>query len=157
MTTVFSTRSYGRFIEIQSNRRRKKLHTTNQVSNFLGSSFSDGGNVGAPIQFGRERQPQHLKRWFFLKSDPFVFTQITPKSLNWSNKTSSVFPALKSTSHLLPQYRVSHRSDPSSETRNGGPGMEPWGTSALTGYSCKDFSSRTTWTHLTEKHEIRPK
>ena len=26
--------------------------------------------------------------------------------------------------------------------------MEPWGTPALTGYSCEDFSSSTTWTHL---------
>ena len=26
--------------------------------------------------------------------------------------------------------------------------MEPWGTPTLTGYSCKDFPSRTTWNYL---------
>ena len=28
------------------------------------------------------------------------------------------------------------------------PRMDPWGTPALTGYSCEDFSSRTTWSLL---------
>ena len=37
MTTVFHTWSYGRFIEIQSNLRRKRLHRTNQGSS-TGSS-----------------------------------------------------------------------------------------------------------------------
>ena len=53
---------YGRFIEMQSNLRRKKLHRTNQGSNFLGGSFSNRDNARAPIQFRRERQPQYLKR-----------------------------------------------------------------------------------------------
>ena len=29
----------------------------NQGSNFLGSSFSNGGNVRAEVQYRRERQP----------------------------------------------------------------------------------------------------
>ena len=34
---------------------------------------------------------------------------------------------------------------------------KPWGTLALTGYSCEDFSSRTTWSPLLLwKEEIRP-
>ena len=66
MTTVFHAWSYGRFIEIQSNLRRKKLHRTNQGSNFLEGSFSNRANVRAPIQFGRDSQPQHLKRRFSL-------------------------------------------------------------------------------------------
>ena len=45
MTTVFHARTYGRFIETQSNLRRKKLHRTNQGSNFLGSSLSNKDNV----------------------------------------------------------------------------------------------------------------
>ena len=65
MTAVFHTWPYGRFIEIQSNLRRKKLHRMNQGSNFLGGSFSNRDNVRAPIQFRRESQPQHLKRCFF--------------------------------------------------------------------------------------------
>ena len=64
---------YGRFIEIQGNLRRKKLHRTNQGSNFLGGSFSNRKNIGAPIQFRRESQPQHLKRLFFLKNRPIHF------------------------------------------------------------------------------------
>ena len=35
MTTVFHTCQYARFIEKQSNLKRKKLHRTNQGSNFL--------------------------------------------------------------------------------------------------------------------------
>ena len=38
-----------------------------------------------------------------------------------------------------------------------GPRMEPSGTPALTGYSCEDFPSRTTRSHLLlRKEEIRP-
>ena len=62
MTTVLHARPYGRFIEIHKNFRRKKLHRTNQELNFLGNSFSNRDNVRVPIQFERERQPQHLKR-----------------------------------------------------------------------------------------------
>ena len=37
------------------------------------------------------------------------------------------------------------------------PRMEPSGTPALTGYSCEEFPSRTTWSHLLlRKEEIRP-
>ena len=56
VTTVFHTWAYGRFIEIQSNPRRKKLHRTNSNSNFLGGSFSNRDNVRTPIQFRREGQ-----------------------------------------------------------------------------------------------------
>ena len=38
-----------------------------------------------------------------------------------------------------------------------GPRMEPWGTPVLTGYSCEDFPSITTWgCLLLRKEEIRP-
>ena len=56
MATVFHPRPYGRFIEIQSNLRRKKLHRTNQGSDFLGGSFSNRDNIRAPIQFRKGRQ-----------------------------------------------------------------------------------------------------
>ena len=58
MTTVFHTWLYGKFMEIENNLRRKKLHRTNQGSNFLGGSFSNRDNVRALIQFRRESQPQ---------------------------------------------------------------------------------------------------
>ena len=42
-----------------------------------------------PIQFRREKQSRHLKRWFFLKkkTNPFIFTS-TPDLLQRSNKLS---------------------------------------------------------------------
>ena len=51
---------YGKFIEIQSNLRRKKLHRTNEGSNFLRYTnfLSNGDNVRALIQFTRETQPK---------------------------------------------------------------------------------------------------
>ena len=73
MTTVFHAWVYGRFIEIQSNLRRKKPHITNQGSNSLGGSFSNRDNVRAPILFRRESQPQHLKILFSLKNRPIHF------------------------------------------------------------------------------------
>ena len=73
MTTVLYAWPCGRFIEIQSNLRSKKLYRKNQGSNFLGGSFSNRDNMRDPIQFRRKRQPQHLKRWFFLKNRPIHF------------------------------------------------------------------------------------
>ena len=64
MPTVFYTWPYGRFIEIQNNLRRKKLHRTNQGSNFLVDNFSNRDNIRATTHFRREGQPQDLKRWF---------------------------------------------------------------------------------------------
>ena len=64
MTILFNAWPYDRFIEIQSNLRRKELHRTNQGSNFPGGNFSNRDNVRVPIQFRRESQPQHLKMNF---------------------------------------------------------------------------------------------
>ena len=114
MKIVFHAWLYGRFIEIQSKPRKKKRHRTNQEFNFLGGRFNNRNNVRAPIQLRRESQPQHLKRSFFLKNRPIPFISITLVLLDWSNKTSSIFPALKSTSHFLYQSIKSHRSDSSS-------------------------------------------
>ena len=71
--TVFQAWAYGRIIEKKSNLRRKKLHRTNQGSNFLGGSLSNRDNVKASIQFRRESEPQHLKRLFFLRNGPIHF------------------------------------------------------------------------------------
>ena len=74
MRTALHTWSNGRFIEVESNLRRKKLRRTNQGSNFLGDNFSNWDNVRAPIQFRRESQPQHLKRWFFSHEQTHLFS-----------------------------------------------------------------------------------
>ena len=50
MTTVFHARRYGRFIELQGNLVRKKLHRTNQGTDFCGDSFSNRYNLRAPNQ-----------------------------------------------------------------------------------------------------------
>ena len=112
--TVFEARPYGRFTEIQSNLRRKKLHKTNQGSSFLGCCFSNRNNVRAPIQFRRERESQHLKRWFFFKS--FHFHIISTKIIRLAKWNQLSISELKSTSHFLPQSTVSRRSDSSSGT-----------------------------------------
>ena len=88
MTTVFHAWLYGRFVEIQSTLRRKKLHTRNQGSNFPGGSFSNRYNVRAQIQFKQKSQPQHLQDDFSSTTDPSIFTSITPVLLEWSNETS---------------------------------------------------------------------
>ena len=59
---------YARFLEIQSNLNRKKIHRKNQGSNFYGGTFSKTENVRAQIQFRRKSQPKHHKRWFLLKN-----------------------------------------------------------------------------------------
>ena len=115
---MFHTWSYGIFVDIHSNLRRKKIHRTNERSNFLVGTFSSQDNVRAQIQFRNESQPQHLKRWFFLRNRPSIFTSIAPAFLDKLNETSSVFPALKSTCHFLPQSTVSRRSGSSSDANS---------------------------------------
>ena len=88
MTTVFHTWLYGKFIEIQSNLRRKKLYRTNQGSNFLGGSFSNRDNVRAPIQFRRKSNPSILKDIFPSRTGPSIFISIAPVFLDRSNKAS---------------------------------------------------------------------
>ena len=61
MTTVFNTWPDGRFIEIKSNLRRKKLRRTNQGSNFLGGSFSNIGNVRTQSNLEETVNPSILK------------------------------------------------------------------------------------------------
>ena len=73
MTTVFHAWPYDRFIEIESNLNRKKLHRMNQDSNFNRASFSNRDNVRASIQLGSESQPQDLKRLFPLNNRPTHF------------------------------------------------------------------------------------
>ena len=72
MTTVFHAWPYGRFLEIHSNLKRKRLHKTSQGSNFLKGSFSNRDNVRDPIQFRRESQ-SIVKDNFVSKPDTSIF------------------------------------------------------------------------------------
>ena len=67
---------YGRFIEIQSNLRTKKLHTTNQGSNFLGGSVSDKDNVRNKCILEQKVNPSILKDDFSSRIDPSIFRSI---------------------------------------------------------------------------------
>ena len=49
MTAVFHARLNYRFLEIKTKHRKKKLYRTNQGSNFLGGTFSNGDNLKVPI------------------------------------------------------------------------------------------------------------
>ena len=77
MTTVFHAWTYGRFIErYRATSGEKNFIERINESNFLGDSFSNRDAkkaIKAPIQFRRESQPQHLKRWFFVKNRPIHF------------------------------------------------------------------------------------
>ena len=73
MKTIFHAWLYDKFIEIQSNLSRKKLHRMNQGSNFFGGSFSNRDNLRVPIQFRRESQPQHQDDFPREKTQPFLY------------------------------------------------------------------------------------
>ena len=65
MTTVFHAWAYGR-----EQPQEKKLHGTNQGSNFLGDNFSNRDNLRALVRFRRESQPTILKDDFSSRTDP---------------------------------------------------------------------------------------
>ena len=99
--------------------RRKKHHRTNQGSNFLGGSFSNRDNVRV-TQSNLEAKVNLciLKDDFPSRTNPSIVTSIAPMLLDLPNETSSVFPALKSTSHFMPQSTASRRSDSISEANS---------------------------------------
>ena len=91
MRTVFHAWLFGRFMKIQSNLKRKKLHRTNQGSDFLEDNFSNRDNVRAPIQFWRKRLSSILKDDFSSWTGPSIFTSLAPVLLNNSNESSWLF------------------------------------------------------------------
>ena len=95
---------YSSFIEIKSNIKIRKRHTTDQCSNFLGGIFGNINIVRIKIHTERERQSQHLKIAFSIK-------EMLNLSHNNSTRLSEIFAALKSTSFLVPQSTVSRSSD----------------------------------------------
>ena len=119
MKTVFHTWPYGRFLDIHSNLERKKFLRTNQGSNFSEGSFTNRDNVRAPIKFRRESQPQHLKRWYFLKNKPIHFhINSTCVKQNWSGKTklAEFFQHWNQQATSCPSPKC--RSDSSSESNS---------------------------------------
>ena len=75
MTTVLHTWVYGRFIEMQSNLRRKKL----KAPIFLGASFSHR-DYGPKSNFEEKVNLSNLKDDFSSRIDPFIFSKNFYKS-----------------------------------------------------------------------------
>ena len=89
ITNVFHARLFGRFIEINFNLGRKKLHRANQGLNFLRDSFGNRYNIRTPTQFRRERQFQYLKRKIFIMDRPIhIHNGSTTVFRSFSNETS---------------------------------------------------------------------
>ena len=109
----FHARPYSRFMELKSNIEQKKT-SINQVSNFLWDCFSSRDDARAPIQFRRETQSQHLKRWFFIEKWPIRF-HINTTAVLWMVKWSKLSFSSIETSHFLPQSTGCCRSNSSSE------------------------------------------
>ena len=122
MTIAFHTRSHGRFIAIQSNLRRNKLHRTNQGFDFLEGSFSNRDNVITPIPFKRERQPQLLKRWFCLENRSIHFYINSAiklaQTIKWKRNTYPRPPTLslpQASSQTVVPLQFNHQSNTTSD------------------------------------------
>ena len=88
MTTVFHAGVYGRFIEIQSNVKKKKLHRVNQGSIFLVDNFNNRDMYKFQSNYEENVNPIILKDVFSSRTDSSMFISIAPVLLGWSNKTS---------------------------------------------------------------------
>ena len=75
----------------------------NQDYNILWGTFNNRDNVIAQSSLEEKVNPIILKDDFFSRTDSSIFTSIASLLSDWSNETSWVFSALKSTSHFLPQ------------------------------------------------------
>ena len=99
MTAVFHGISYGIFIDIKSNLRRKKPHRMNKVPIFFEAVLA--------IKTMKEPQSKFEEKTIL---DLFIFISIAPKLLDQPNKTIC---------HFLSQSKnVSSRSDSSSEANS---------------------------------------
>ena len=96
---------FGRLTEIQSNFNGKRLQGLNQGSNSCGGSFSNRGNVRAPIQFRRESQLQHLKDDFSSTTDPSTFPLPT-LNMPWIDRIALM---LTSSMLLFGWYKTLHQ------------------------------------------------
>ena len=117
MTTVFYARLYCRFIEIQATSVERNFIEQIKAPIFLEAVLAIEIMKEPQSNLEEKVNPIILKDDFSSRTDPSIFTSITPVLLDWSIETSSVFPALKSTSHFLPQSTVFCRSDSSSEVQ----------------------------------------
>ena len=114
MVAVCRVRPYGRFIEIQSNSGEKNL-----IERIKADVEADLIETIKEPQSNLEENvnPRILKDDFSSRTDPSIFTLITPVLLDRLDETSEVYPALKSSGSSCPSP-LSRRSDSSSETNS---------------------------------------
>ena len=114
MAAVCCAWPYGRFIEIQSNSGERNL-----IERIKADMEADLIEIIKEPQSNLEENvnPKILKDDFSSRTDPSIFTSITPVLLDRLDETSEVFSALKSSGSSCPSP-VSRRSDPSSETNS---------------------------------------
>ena len=87
MTAVFHARPYGRFIEIQSNLWRNKLHRTNQSYIFLEAALAIQVIEEHQSNLDEKDHLSILKDDFSATTDPTIFLLIAPVLLDQLNKT----------------------------------------------------------------------
>ena len=88
MTTEFHTWVYGRFKEIQSNFRRKKLIEQIKAPVFLETVLAIEVMEEPQSNLEEKVNPRILKDDFSSRADPSMFTSIDPLLLDWSNESS---------------------------------------------------------------------
>ena len=104
MATVFHTWLHDRFIETQQPQEKETSYNEPKLQFSWKHLQEDnlGDNVRAAIQFRGESQPEHHKRWFFLKIRPIQFHM---------NSASVIRPVKRNcTAYSILQIRFKFRS-----------------------------------------------
>ena len=135
----------GGMVEIQGNLRKKKLHRTNQLCNFLRGSFSNRDNVSGPIQFERESQPQHLKQWFFLKNRSIHFHINSTTVIRWVKQNHLSFSSIEiqGIGQEEKKFCILHKLG--NKMQLWAPQLVKWGTSGQSPWKFTIFSLKIVW------------
>ena len=110
MIKAFPEKLDGRFMK--ENLRRKKLHRTNQGYRFVRGRFSNRGNVRT-FQFRKERQSQHLNRWFLVKGRTIHFFNVCTRVI-WTIKWEKLVLSWKSESSSEANFSYCYKPEPQS-------------------------------------------
>ena len=91
MTTVFHAWLYGRFAEIQSKLKRKKLNTSYQSSNIFGGNFSNRDNIRGQSNLEEKVNLNNFKKIIKRnKAKCLIWNTIKPTSMKKTNMPNPV-------------------------------------------------------------------
>ena len=91
MTTVFHAWLYGRFAEIQSKLKRKKLNRSYQSSNIFGGNFSNRDNIRGQSNLEEKVNLNNLKNIIKRnKAKCLIWNTIKPTSMKKTNMPNPV-------------------------------------------------------------------